>query len=92
MARGAFPSRKPSRTAFSTPMTRSSLAWSIRNWMASAPARAAASLIASSRGIVLLELAGRAHAVIADADREGRSFLADLKCAVAALDQIRNVA
>jgi len=39
-----------SRTALSTPMARSSLAWSIRNWIASAPASAAASLIASSRG------------------------------------------
>ena len=40
--------------------------------------------------IVLLVLARRAQAVIAKADSDGRSFLTDLECAVAALGDIGN--
>ena len=40
---------------------------------------------------VLLELPRRTHAVIAEADRERRSFLPHLKCAMTALDHIRNL-
>ena len=58
--------------------------------MASAPASAAASLKRQFAGIVLLELAGRAHAVIAKADGERRSFLTDLERAVAAFGHIGN--
>ena len=41
--------------------------------------------------IVLLELPRRAHAVVAQTDRERRSFLPHLKRAVTILNQVRNL-
>ena len=79
-----------SRTAFSTPMARSSLAWSMRNWMrvrAGERRRLAHRQLAR---IVLLELSRRAHAVVAQTDRKRRRFLPHLECAVAALHDVRN--
>ena len=84
------PSRKHRPDGVEHPDDALFLAWSIRNWMASAAPAPRASLQRQFARIILLVLAGRSHAVIAKADGERRSFSSDLKCAVAALDQIGN--